>query len=220
MDDFSRFTWLCALRQKSEFPAIFRQFQVFVENQFDRKIKVFQSDGGTEFTNNMLKSLFRDSGIQHCISCPYTPSQNGRAERKHRHITETGLAMLFHSRVPVSYWVDAFSTEVYTINRLPSKLLGDKSTFELLFGVSPNYENFHPFGCCVYPCLRDYVANKFSPAVLRVFSWVIAPCIRVFVVSIYRLISFILLGMHNLMRNMFHVHRFKIRSLVRLTRPN
>ncbi|OIW15217.1 hypothetical protein TanjilG_08809 [Lupinus angustifolius] len=97
------------------------------------------------------------------MSCPYTTSQNGRAEHKHRHITETSLTMLFHSQVSTSFWVEAFSTAVYTINRLPSLVLVGKSPFEVLFGALPNYENFHPFGCRVFPCLRDYVTNKFLP---------------------------------------------------------
>ncbi|RVW98311.1 Retrovirus-related Pol polyprotein from transposon RE1 [Vitis vinifera] len=97
------------------------------------------------------------------MSCPYTPSQNRRAERKHRHVTETGLALLFHSHVPPRYWVDAFSTATYIINRLLLPVLGGLSPFEVLFGKSPNYENFHPFGCRVYPCLRDYAPHKFSP---------------------------------------------------------
>ncbi|RVW33283.1 Retrovirus-related Pol polyprotein from transposon RE1 [Vitis vinifera] len=105
----------------------------------------------------------RTSGIHHQLSCPYTPAQNGRVERKHRHVTETGLALLFHSHLSPRFWVDAFSTATYIINRLPTPLLGGKSPFELLYGYSPHYENFHPFGCRVYPCLRDYMPNKLSP---------------------------------------------------------
>lgn len=70
--------------------------------------------------------------------------------------------MLFHANLPLSMWVEAFSTAVYTINRLPSSSLQGISPFEALFGTSPNYGNFHPFGCRVYPCLRDYATNKFS----------------------------------------------------------
>ena len=88
---------------------------------------------------------------------------NGRVERKHRHVTETGLALLFHSHTSPHFWVDAFSTAAYIINHLPTPLLGGKSPFELLYGSPPNYENFHPFGCRVYPCLRDYMPTKFSP---------------------------------------------------------
>ncbi|GJS15700.1 retrovirus-related pol polyprotein from transposon RE1 [Tanacetum coccineum] len=37
------------------------------------------------------------------MSCPYTPQQIGRAERKPRHLTETGLAMLFGANVPATF---------------------------------------------------------------------------------------------------------------------
>lgn len=82
---------------------------------------------------------------------------------KHSHIIETGLAMMFHGHVPAQYWVHAFSFAVYIINRLPSKVLGSKSPFELLFAQVPSYDNFCPFGCRVYPYLRDYSAHKLSP---------------------------------------------------------
>lgn len=163
IDDFSRFSWMYPLAAKSDFYVNLVQFLNLVENQFNRKVKTFQSDGGTEFLNNKVKTLFREKGIQHSVSCPHTPEQNGRAERKHRHVTETGLAMLFHARAPSSLWVEAFSTAVYTINRLPSSVLQGKSPFELLFNITPNYSNFHPFGCLVYPCLRSYAENKLSP---------------------------------------------------------
>jgi histone deacetylase 1/2 len=42
-----------------------------------------------------------------------------------------------------------------------------QSPFELLYGSPPNYENFHPFGCHVYPFLRDYMPNQFSPRSIR-----------------------------------------------------
>ncbi|KAJ9566476.1 hypothetical protein OSB04_002442 [Centaurea solstitialis] len=109
------------------------------------------------------KKKKKKNGIHHRISCPHTPQQNGRAERKHRHITETGLAMLFNAHAPASYWVDAFTSATYIINRLPSKLLQNKSPFELLFGVSPNYDTFRIFGCRVFPYLRDYATHKLAP---------------------------------------------------------
>lgn len=92
------------------------QFEALVQNKFSTTIKTFQSDGGTEFLNHRLRSYFASKGIHHQLSCPYTPEQNGRAERKHRHITEMGLAMLFHSQLPLSRWDNVFAAAVYTIN--------------------------------------------------------------------------------------------------------
>ena len=164
IDDYSRFTWFYPLKFKSDFFFyIFLQFQKFVKNQYSSRIKVFQSDGGAEFTSTCFKTHLRNSGIHHQLSCPYTPTQNGRAERKHRHVTETGLALLFHSHLSPRFWVDASSTAAYIINRLPTPLLGGKSPFELLYGYTPHYDNFHPFGCRVYPYLHDYMPNKLSP---------------------------------------------------------
>lgn len=77
---------------------------------------MFQSDGGTELLNHRVQNLFVANGTHHRVSCTYTPQQNGRAERKHRHVTKTGLAMLVNAHAPASFWVDAFQTTTYIIN--------------------------------------------------------------------------------------------------------
>lgn len=100
------------------------------------------------------------SDIHHQMPCPNTHSQNGRAERKHGHMTEMGLALLFHSCVPICDWIDAFS---YITNQLPALLHGGISPFEILHGKPPFYTNFHPFGSKVYSYLCDYDTNKSSP---------------------------------------------------------
>lgn len=51
IDDCTRFTWSYALKRKSDFLFIVIVFQKLVENQFSRKLKVFQSDGGAEFNS-------------------------------------------------------------------------------------------------------------------------------------------------------------------------
>ncbi|GJU06584.1 ribonuclease H-like domain-containing protein [Tanacetum coccineum] len=40
----------------------------------------------------------KEKGILHQTSCPYTPQQNGIAERKHRHLLNVGCLALFSSR--------------------------------------------------------------------------------------------------------------------------
>jgi len=96
-------------------------------------------------------------------SCPNTPSQNGRAERKHQHITEIGLTMLFHANVPLNLWVEAFSTTVFTINRLPTPVLNGVSPFKILYGKSPTHGLFFILSCLCFPYLRDYNKHKFEP---------------------------------------------------------
>jgi transposase InsO family protein len=74
-----------------------------VENQFDRKIKIFRSNGGGEFTSTAFKKFLGDNGIHHQITYPYTPKQNGIVERKYRHIIETSLALLNYSCLPNTF---------------------------------------------------------------------------------------------------------------------
>ena len=92
-----------------------------VENQLQTTIKCIQSDNGGEFL--AFKPYLETHGILHQFSCPHTPQQNGRAERKIRHLVETGLALMAQSFLPSKYWTYAFQTAVYLINLLPAKLL-------------------------------------------------------------------------------------------------
>lgn len=80
IDDFSRFTWIYILKSKSETFQTFFNFKAMVETQFNTKIKKIQSDLGGEYRN--ISSFLASHGINHCVSCPHTPQQNERVERK------------------------------------------------------------------------------------------------------------------------------------------
>jgi len=44
VDDYSRYTWVYPLKRKSDFLPTFCAFQKLMENLFDTKIKMFQSE--------------------------------------------------------------------------------------------------------------------------------------------------------------------------------
>jgi hypothetical protein len=160
IDNFSRFSWIYPMHNKSDTFNCFVKFKGIVENLMSKKIKAFQSDGGGEFTSNQFKQFLTSHGILHRIACPHTPQQNGLAERKHRHIVETGLALLAQSKLPSTYWVDAFNTAVYLINRMPTSVLHNRSPYFNLLQRNPNYSILRTFGCSCYPLLRPY--NKYK----------------------------------------------------------
>ena len=140
---------------------MFIQFPTLIEKYFGCPIKSFQADWGGEF--QALTSYLRDNGITQRSFCPYTPEQNGCAERKHRHIVETGRALLHHANVPSRFWTIAFETAVYTINRLPTPRLENQSPFLVLFRIEPDYSLLRVFGCLCFPWLRPYTKDKLSP---------------------------------------------------------
>ena len=162
IDYLSRYSWLIQLKRKSGFFKQFVKLQKVLENRFGKKIKIFQSDGSGEFTSKEFDAHLQKCGIQQQFSHPNTSEQNGVAKRNHRHIIEMGMTLLFQSKLLMKYWVDAFLTFVFIINRLPSNKLKMESPFLKLFGTNPNYENLRSFGCRCYPYLRNYGKNKFS----------------------------------------------------------
>lgn len=129
---------------------------------------MFQCDGCGEFTSNNFVTHLSTHGIKQMISCPYTPQQNGIAERKHRQITELGLSMLFDGKVPQKYWVEAFFTSSFLGTLLPSSSLSNnKSPYEVLFGRKSEYTALRIFGSACYPSLRPYTSNKLDPKSLQ-----------------------------------------------------
>lgn len=58
--------------KKLDFNSCFVKFLQLVENQFDRKIKIFQCNGGGEFSSLDFLNHMGDCGIQLQISCPGT----------------------------------------------------------------------------------------------------------------------------------------------------
>ena len=168
IDNFSRYSWFYPMRQKSDFLQIFKIWQTLVEKQLDKKIVMFQCDGGGEFVSNSFVAHLSSHGIKQLVSCPHTPQQNGIAERKHRHITELGLSMLFEGKVPQRFWVEAFFTSCFLENLLPFSTLADnKSPYEILFDKRPEYSALRTFGSACYPSLRPYASNKLDPKSLQ-----------------------------------------------------
>jgi histone deacetylase 1/2 len=158
VDDYSKFTWIYLLKNKSDVFARFHDFQNYVERLFDRKILAIQSDWGGEYQK--LNSFFQRIGIEHHVSCPHAHQQNGSAERKHRHIVEVGLILLAHAHMPLKFWDEAFLAATFLINRLPSKVTNNVSPLELLFKRPPEYNFLRTFGCACWPNLRPYNSRK------------------------------------------------------------
>ncbi|GAA0153447.1 hypothetical protein LIER_11683 [Lithospermum erythrorhizon] len=94
-----------------------------VKNQFGKGVKYINSDHGGEFINASFSQLLSSPGIVHQKTCPYTPQQNARVERKHQHLLQVARAMLFQSDLPKIFWGDSILAAIYVINRLPSALL-------------------------------------------------------------------------------------------------
>jgi transposase InsO family protein len=82
VDDYSRFTWVFFLQEKSQTQETLKGFLKRAQNEFGLRIKKIRSDNGTEFKNSQIEGFLEEEGIKHEFSSPYTPQQNGVVERK------------------------------------------------------------------------------------------------------------------------------------------
>ncbi|CAL9012449.1 unnamed protein product [Prunus brigantina] len=136
-------------------------------NQYDAKVKTFQTDGGGEFTSTLFTAFLDSKGVNHHLSCPHTPQQNGLAERKNRHVIDTAITLLSTASLPTKFWVHSVAHAVYLINRMPSEVLNHQSPFLKLFGHAPNVQHLRVFGTAVYPYLRCYNVHKLQPRIAQ-----------------------------------------------------
>jgi transposase InsO family protein len=106
VDDFSRFTWVFFLHDKSEAKGVIKKFIRRVQNEFELKVKNIRSDNGSEFRNTQVEEFLDEEGIKHELSAPYTPQQNGIVERKNRTLIEAARTMLDECRCfrPATYY--------------------------------------------------------------------------------------------------------------------
>ena len=82
IDDFSRKLWTYLIKKKSKVIEVFAKFKSMVERQSGRKLKVLRTVGGREYVSKDFDRLCEKEGIVHEVVPPYTPQQNGIAERK------------------------------------------------------------------------------------------------------------------------------------------
>jgi transposase InsO family protein len=98
VDDFSCFTWVFFLQDKSEAQGIVKKFIRRAQNKYELKIKNI-SDNGSEFRNTNVEEFFDEEGIKHEFSSPYTSQQNGIIERKNRTLIEAAKPCLMSTRL-------------------------------------------------------------------------------------------------------------------------
>ncbi|KAJ0539365.1 putative RNA-directed DNA polymerase [Helianthus annuus] len=160
VDDYSRAVWVFLLKHKSEVSDCLIYFHQYAKTQFSKPIKRIRCDNGGEFTSNRMAKFYAESGILLETTCPHTPQQNGVVERKHRHLLETARSLRFEANLPKKFWGECILTAAHVINRLPSKLIENKTPYEIIHQEKPNFNLLRVFGCLAYYRNTDTNGDK------------------------------------------------------------
>jgi transposase InsO family protein len=134
------------LRKKSKVFEHLKDFKAHAETQSGRKIKILHIDNGGEYVNRYVQHICSEVGIQLQHTVPYTPQQNGVAERKNISLKEMATCMLHAISLPPKLWVEALNCANHIQNISPHRSVKDQTPFEAWSGNKPEVTHFQIFG--------------------------------------------------------------------------
>ena len=146
IDDATRYMFLYPLKSKTA-KEVRDSFLLF-RNEFEqdgRRVKSIRTDGGGEYRKQMAE-LCTELGIKHEETAPYTPEQNGVAERANGIICARIRSILAETDLPKELWAELACTVVYLKNRSPTRSLEAKTPYEALHGRKPDLSHLVAVG--------------------------------------------------------------------------
>ena len=155
----------CALASKDQVPATAIRALNLLGKQGERMghvVSKLRTDNGSEFVNSKMADYCAEKGILHERSAPYTPQQNGAAERLNRTLVERGRAMLLDADMDKQFWPLAMAAASYVRNRSPTAA-GGKTPYELFTGIKPDLSGMRTFGCLAYAHVPKDLRYKLDP---------------------------------------------------------
>jgi hypothetical protein len=93
------------------------QFFTYVSTQFGCIIRSVQCDNGHEFDNSSTRTFFLSHDVQLRMSCSYTSSQNGKAERMIRTTNDVMRSLLFQASLQACYWAESLHAATYLLTK-------------------------------------------------------------------------------------------------------
>ena len=167
IDDKTRRISVYFLKTKGECFKKFKHYMALAEKQTGKDLKVLRSDNGGEFVSKNFGTFLGENGIARQTSTPYTPQQNGVAERANRTIVEMARSMLHAQNIGLELWAEAVSCAVYIRNRCPTTALDSMTPEEAWTGVKPCIAHLKVFGCYAYAHVPQEKRTKFDAKAIK-----------------------------------------------------
>lgn len=147
IDDFTHFTIIYLLSNKSDVTKYVMEYEAKVTAKFNSKIHRFRCDNGGEYVSTHFKNFCIKQGISLEYTTPYTPELNGVAERMNRTILEKARCIIYHSNVNKKLWGEAVLTSAYVTNRCPCRTQSNRIPAEMWSNKRVDLSKLKIFGC-------------------------------------------------------------------------
>jgi hypothetical protein len=171
IDDYSYFSYIYPIKERTEALDKFKIFKAEVENQHNLKIKLVRSNRGGEYygrytpygqVSGPFARFLQENGIVAQYSTPGEPQQNRVAERRNYTLMDMVRSMMSYSNLPLSLWMEALKTTIHILNRVPSKSVS-KTLYELWTGRVPSLKHLRVWGSPVEAKVFNPNISKLDP---------------------------------------------------------
>ncbi|CAI5482633.1 unnamed protein product [Closterium sp. Yama58-4] len=153
LDDATRTCWIRLLKHENATSTLLKQCVARVETESGFKVKRLCSDGGGEYTARELGDWLKGRWTAHEFSTPYTPQQNGVAERLNRALMESARSLLSYAHVEKHWRGEAVTLATRIRNWCVTKALLNKTPLEAWSATFPSKSTNVPSVIIVPPPL-------------------------------------------------------------------
>ena len=168
IDDYSRCVSVYFIKHKTEVFEKFKLFEAMVTKECGESIIKLRTDNGGEYVSKDFQAYLASKGIEHQLTVPHSPQQNGVAEWLNRTLMQSARSMLSHSNMPNKFWAEAVATAAYLRNRTTTSANEEQLTpFEKRYGHKSNISHLKVFGCAAYSLVPSTERRKLDKKARR-----------------------------------------------------
>ncbi|CAI7771690.1 unnamed protein product [Closterium sp. NIES-53] len=164
VDDYSRYTTVFPLANKSEVTSTLIQWLLATEGTRGRRVSCLHSDRGGEFRYGILRGFCGEHGISTSWTLPESPQQNGVAERRIGLVMGIARKSMIHACAPHFLWPYAVRYAAHQLNLQPRISRPEASPTNLWTGSPGVGSAFRVWGC-----LADKLSARAIPCVFPGF---------------------------------------------------
>ena len=152
IDDYSGATAVYFLKKKSDAPIALKKYLADSSPYGDAK--KFRSDNGGEYVSEEFEQILLDERKRHEFTAPFSPHQNGTAERSWRTLFEVARSMIIEAKLPKFLWTYAVQAAAHVRNRMYIQRTQTTPIY-LLTGSHACVSKLHVFGSVCYTYVQE-----------------------------------------------------------------
>lgn len=166
VDDFSRGTWTFLLNFKFNAFTVLKSFLTIMERQFKTKVKIVRFDNAFELVKELFIQVILFYKIFN-IKLFVFPSHNKMNQwTESTNVYQKYLGIFYISPIFPLNIGECLFFSTYLINKFPSRVLHNKTPFEIFFNTKSNYSSLKCFGCLHFTFTLPTERIKFDSRVI------------------------------------------------------